>query len=213
MLAICLALMGILTACLFGFAYLAESAATAAILGVTGFAPLAFSFLIGEETLAAFRLRIDIGKQVVRLRLPRRRGHVRLPAIEATVPLAAISAIETRAEAFVQLGYASIQQSWRIRLTDGRTIDLGADRQMKREIFGAAAAEIVRRTGLRVVRRGRVEGRAGVLAAYGTAVPDWSHSAVSDEALADRVAETGRVWRLTEWLMVLAQLVRLIGRR
>lgn len=205
--------MAILAAVLFTFAWVVDEVASAVVLGIAGFVPLTFSLLIGEEALAALYLWIDVDAQSVRLRLPRRRGHVRRTRIDETVPLAAIAAVETRTEAFVQLGHAAIQQSWRIRLAGGRTIDLGSDRQMRRELFGVAATEIARRTRLGVEDFGAVEGQAGILAACRTRLPVWSHAAGSERALDDRMAETRRTWRITNWLLVLAEMLRLLGRR
>jgi hypothetical protein len=169
--------------------------------------------LVADETAAAFRLLIEIDAERLSLRLPARRGLVRLAPVEATVPLASIERIESREEAFRQIGVAAIQQAWRLKLKDGSTIPLGADRPFKGEIFSLAATEIAARARVSIVDLGMVDGSAGILAAVGTGVPDWTTPGLSEAERVRRDATAARAYRWIAALTVFAVIARLIGRR
>lgn len=214
-LAICLALMAALAGFVMVLSFGAASAQFAiGLLGVASAAPLVgLAILIADEAAAAFRLRIEIAGDEVLLRLPPRRGHVRRPFIETRLPLASIKAVETRAEAFRQLGIAAVQQAYRLILSDGSAIELGADRQMKAALFGPAAEAIAERLRQDVVDRGMVDGKAGLLAVVGTSVPEWSEPSLAPADVDRRRAAAARAFKIMAASMTLVMLVRLIARR
>jgi hypothetical protein len=186
------------------------------VLAVLGASTLLLASLVAvifRETLAAFRLRIDVDGDTVRLCLPRRRGHVVLPAVDERISFASVEAVETRAEVFRQLGVAAIQQAWRLVLKDGRSIELGADRQFKGELFSRAATEIAARANVAVRDLGMVDGKAGFLAVAGTSVPAWSAPSLSDDERARRAVAGARVWRIVAAVIMLVMIVRLIAGR
>ncbi len=173
----------------------------------------ALTLLVGGEAAAAFRLLIVIDAEKVRLRLPRRRGHVLLPATDETVPLKLIKAIETRSETFRQLGVVAIQQAYRLILSDGTAVDLGADRQFKEALFGNATAALTARAGIEIRNIGMVDGSPGILAAWGTSCPPWSTPSISDDDIEKRVIASCRALKFMTASITLVTLARLIARR
>lgn len=169
--------------------------------------------LILSEWVAARHLLIDVREKAVALRLPRLRGHVKHAAVAETIPYSAIARIETRAEAFRQLGIVAVQRAYRLVLKDGQTIELGADRQLKEDLFGPAAEAIAERADVEIDDRGMVDGAAGVLAAWGTAVPGWSAPSLGDAEIATRLARASRVWTIVGASLTLVMIARLIARR
>lgn len=186
----------------------------AGLLVLAGVAPIAaLGALIVGETRAAFRLRIALTGDAVELRLPRRRGHVQHPDVSDTVPLGSVDRIETRAEAFRQLGITTIQQAYRLVLKDDRAIDLGADREMKGDLFGRAAEAIAARLNLQIQNLGMVDGAPGFLAVYGTSAPPWGAASLDETEIAKRIAARTRAYQWMAASATLVMLARLIARR
>ena len=214
-LAICTGLMALLGAFVVAVAVgtVASSPAAAALVALGGAAIVGVGLLVVGEMLAAFRLRIAVADGRVELRLPARRGHVVHAEVNETIALASIDRIETRAEAFRQLGVAAVQQAYRLRLKDGRAIDLGADRQMKPPLFGRAAEAIAAAADAPIEDRGMVDGGAGVLAVVGTSVPEWSAPSLAAGDIVKRRAAAARAFSVMAWTAALVALARLIARR
>jgi hypothetical protein len=212
---ICAAFLGLLA---MGGAIAAAAALVAAPWFAAILAPLAVLIIalalrVVEEARAAGRVRIEIGPVDLRLILPRRRGHVRLDAVDETLPLASIVRIETRAECFGQIGVAAIQTAARLTLKDGRTLVLGADRDYRRPLFIPAAEAIAVGSGAPLSHLGMVDGAPGFLVLYGPAVPDWSAPALPAEEMGRREAARARAFRIIGLLSGFVLLARLIARR
>lgn len=169
--------------------------------------------LVLAECVAAFRLRIDLRHDSLAMRLPPRRGHVQRPPFAGSVPYSAISGIESRDESFRQLGLTAIQTAYRLVLKNGDSIELGADRQLRDPVFGPAARAIAARCGLGLRQGGMVDGRAGVLAAIGTSVPDWGATALPAAEARRRTEQGARATRKLGIFVLVMTLLRLILRR
>jgi hypothetical protein len=178
-----------------------------------GLVTAALARLIVTECIAAFRVRIEVGPQSVALRLPARRGHVVRPALATTVPYDAIDRIESREEAFHQLGLIAIQTAYRIVLRDGRSIELGADRQLRAPLFGPAAQAVAGRGNLRLHEGGMVDGHAGLLAVSRTSVPAWGAPALPSAAARQRRDRSERATENIGTFEMLMTIVQLILRR
>jgi len=215
LLATCSALFGILAVAILGALLpLQALEILPAVFATAGIVVLAaLIWLVLSETYATFRLRIEIGFDSVTLRLPRRRGHVRLPAFEGSLPLASVDFIESRSEAFRQLGMIAIQRAYRLVLKDGRTVELGADRQFKAPLFGRAAEAVAERSGVRLRQGGMVDGNAGLLAAAGTSVPPWNAPTLSAAEAGQRMEHSARAFRYIGVFVLIMTLLRFFTRR
>jgi hypothetical protein len=214
-LAVCAGLMWLLAAFVSAAAIASASGSllAAALSGFAALALIGLACLIGAEATAAFRLRIALDGETLRLVLPRRRGHVALPEVGRAIPLASIAAIETRTEVFRQFGVAALQQVWRLRLTDGSAVVLGADRQMKPALFGAAAEAIAAWAKKPIVDLGMVDGDPGFLAIVGTSVPLWSAPSLPAEEMDRRRIAAARAFQILTASITLFMIARLIARR
>lgn len=214
-LVICTALMAVLALFVSAAAVgtLKSSPLAAALVGASGAVLLGLAWLIGVEAAAALRLKIGVDGDSLKLDLPRRRGHVPLPAMKRETPLASVIAVEKRSEVFRQLGVTMVQEAYRVRLADGSAIVLGADRQMKAPLFGPAAELISERTKVPIADLGMVDGGAGFLAVIGASVPDWSAPSLAPEKIGQRRAAAARAFQLMTLTAALVTLARLIARR
>ncbi|MEP7314529.1 MAG: hypothetical protein ABI859_18240 [Pseudomonadota bacterium] len=173
---------------------------------------LALAWMIVGETVSALRLRIAGDAVDLRLHLPPRRGHVLLPTVDESIPLASVKGIEVRHEAFRQFGIVAIQRAYRLLLSDGRSIVLGADRQMKKTVFERAAQAIALRTDLPIRERGMVEGAPGVLAAWNTSVPDWSAESLPGDLIDAMFARSARTFGILTASITIISIVRMLTR-
>lgn len=203
----------VLFVCAAAIAMIPEAPVPGIVLGLLALLMVPLALLIFVEMTAAFSLRIDVGADAVDLKLPARRGHVRQGRVERNVPFANIAGIETRAEAFSQIGAVAVQQSYRIILRNGDTIDLGADRQFQETIFGDAAQLIAERMNLAIRDRGMVDGAPGLLAAVGTSVPAWSAPPLPDETAGARRTAAANAIKILNVSLLLVLVARLIARR
>jgi hypothetical protein len=86
-------------------------------------ATIAVYLLLLLYTLA---LRIELGPERLKLRLPRMRGHLPLPGlIRAELPYAAIASVQRRAEIFSGFGGARIQHAFSLVTRDNGRLTLG----------------------------------------------------------------------------------------
>ena len=215
MLATCVALFAILGGAIFLSLPPLQSLEVPLLLALlAGLAVLAvLAGLVLAECVAAFRLRIELGHDSLVMRLPPRRGHVQRPPFAGSVPYSTVAHVESRQESFRQLGLTAIQTAYRLVLTNGDSIELGADRQLREPVFGPAADAIAARCGLRLRKGGMVDGRAGVLAAIGTLAPDWDAPALPAAEARRRVEQSARATRNLGIFVLVMTLLRLILRR
>lgn len=212
-LAICTALMAILALFVSGVAIASKSLIAAALLAPSAAVLIGLCLLIASEASAAFRLGIEIDGDVLRLNLPPRRGHALLPAVNRETPLSSVAAVETRSEVFRQLGVTALQQAYRLKFSDGSTVILGADRQMKQPLFGPAAELIAERARTPIADLGMVDGGAGFLAVLGASVPDWSAPSLPADAIEKRRKAAAHAFQIMTLTAALVTLARLIARR
>lgn len=173
---------------------------------------IALAMLVFSEAAAALSLRIAADATDLHLVLPRRRGHALLPSVREIVPLSSIRALEMRQEMFSQIGIVAIQQAYRLQLSDGRWIELGADRQFRKPLIGKAAAAIAARTGLGIRERGVVRGAAGILAAWRTSVPDWSTPSLPDNLAGKLSARSATTFAIVGAATAVIFIIRILTR-
>jgi len=93
------------------------------ILVALGVAAIAVYLLLLLYTLA---LRIELGPERLKLRLPRMRGHLALPGlIRAELPYTAIASVQRRAEIFSSFGGARVQHAFSLVTRDDGRLPLG----------------------------------------------------------------------------------------
>src|SRR5262249_2794705 len=93
------------------------------------------TYIIAREAIGRFRTLIALYGDRLSLVLPAHRGYVGSPAFNGDVPLAAIRAVETRTEAFRELGSTVTQQAYTLRV-EGKDVFLGADRAFAVPFYG-----------------------------------------------------------------------------
>ena len=129
-----------------------------------------------EDALARGGVRIAIEANAAHLALPERRGHVRYPAVNETMPRAAVAGIESRTETFSN---AARQTTYALALADGGRLILGSDKQMLAPFFQKAAETLAREWGLQTRHLGVVKAKTGFMLMWGAAVPPWDTELLS----------------------------------
>jgi hypothetical protein len=128
-------------------------------------------------------VRIEVGPERFKLRMPRVRGPVPLlGSITAELPYSAIASVETREEVYSTFGLVTEQRAYSVVTRDGVRLPLGtmvenwsAPLQLR---FDQAAARIAERAGTSVVERGAVL-VGGTLRATIRDAPPWSTEAMT----------------------------------
>ncbi len=169
-----------------------------AALGACAFVEAYFALIVLEEAFAAFDLAMAIGEKRLVLSLPGRRGTARLAAVRYDGPITAVTAIETRYEAFTFLGLTLIQQAFRLTFSDREPIVAGADRPGKPPLFADACHAVAARRGLTVKNLGLVDGAFGIPVLVGPSVPDWSTPSLDAAAIEARWRGAARAARLAQ---------------
>ncbi len=125
--------------------------------------------------LNAMAFRIELGRERLKLRLPRLRGHLPLPGlIRAELPYDVIASVQYRIEIY---GAGRRQHAFSLVTREGDQIPLGIiiEGASFQYPLGRIAAQIAARAGCSVITRGPVR-IGGVLHAMLYGVPDWSAS-------------------------------------
>jgi hypothetical protein len=117
-----------------------------------------------------------------------------------TIPLTAVEAIEARYEAYRSLGMVSMQRAYVLSRRGGERIFLFEERAqatgLATSLFATIANEIAERSRVPLRELGMVEGKGGLLAAWGTRAANWSAPPLPPEraeALWQQAAATGRL--------------------
>ncbi len=125
--------------------------------------------------LNAMAFRIEVGRERLKLRVPRLRGHLPLPGlIRAELPYAVIASVQYRVEVY---GTRRRQHAFSLVTRDGDRIPLGViiEGAPFQYPLGRACALIAERAGCPLTTRGAVH-IGSVLHAMIHGAPDWSAS-------------------------------------
>jgi hypothetical protein len=162
-------------------------------------AALAVYFLLALSTNA---LRIEVGPELLKLRLPRMRGQLPLLGlIRAQLPYDAIASVERREEVYVSFGLVMVQHAFSLVTRDGARLPLGVipENWGYQLPFDQAAQEIAERAGCSVIDRGAVR-VGGVLRAMACDVPPWT---IDSMLPLERKRWDRRAARTVQFLMLL----------
>jgi hypothetical protein len=176
-LVLCAAVMLLIAAGAVLFAGTIDSIAARAVLVVValGTAAVAVFLLLYLQTLA---LRIELGPQRLKLRMPRMRGHLpMLGLIRADIPYDVVASVQGRIELYGGLGRMWVQRAFSLVTRDGERLPLGyvIEDEAFQYPFEQAAAMIAERAACPAIWRDPV--RVGsVLRAMIRGAPDWSAS-------------------------------------
>jgi hypothetical protein len=145
------------------------------ILVASGVVAIAAYLLLLLQTLA---LRIELGPERLKLRLPRMRGHLPLPGlIRAELPYEAIASVQHRAEIFPSFGGTRLQHAFSLVTRDSGRLPLGfiIENAAYQYPFGRVADTIAARAACP-----KIESRAAhVGSIWGAMIhgmPEWSSS-------------------------------------
>jgi hypothetical protein len=145
------------------------------ILWALGVVAIGIYLLLLLNTLA---LRIELGPERLKLRLPRMRGHLPLPGlIRAELPYEAVASVQRRAEIFSSFGDAKLQRAFSLVTRDNGRLQLGfiVENAAFQYPFDRVADAIAARTACPNLERGPV--RVGsVFRAMIHGMPEWSSS-------------------------------------
>ena len=145
------------------------------ILVALGVAAIAVYLLLLLYTLA---LRIELGPERLKLRLPRMRGHLALPGlIRAELPYKAIASVQHRVEIFSSFGGTRVQHAFSLVTRDNGRLPLGfiVENAALQYPFGRVADAIAARAVCPKIERGAV--RVGsIFGAMIHGTPEWSGS-------------------------------------
>lgn len=138
-------------------------------------------------------LRVALGAEAAELDLPSGRSLIhRPPTQHLTIPYADIEGIETRLEAYRSQGMAIMQRAYVLHRKSGELIFLFEERALATALavsmFSGIVTELVAKAGVKLHYLGMVEGRGGLLSAWGTHAPDWAAPSLSP-------ARQRRLWR------------------
>jgi hypothetical protein len=125
-------------------------------------------------------VRIEVGPQRLKLRIPRMRGPLPLfGTIRAELPYAAIAAVEAREEVYDTFGLVTVLHAYSIVTRDGARILLGvmAENWGVQLPYDRAAALIAARARVALTDRGAVR-VGGILRAMIRDVPPWNTAAI-----------------------------------
>ena len=131
-------------------------------------------------------LRVVLDADAVTLDLPAGRSLIhRPPPQHLTVPYADIAAIDARFEAYGSLGMEMMQRAYVLHRKSGELIFLFEERAlgtgMESSMFADIVADLLARAGVTLHELGTVEGKGGLLGAWGTHSPSWAAPALPRE--------------------------------
>ena len=184
-----------ITAIMIGFAAIAFTVHWALglfMLACAGFIG-ALTGYVGRDLRGKWGLRVVLDGDAVTLDLPAGRSLIhRPPAQHLTVPYTDIEAIDARFEAYGTLGMEMMQRAYVLHRKDGELIFLFEERAMatalQSSLFTDIVAELARRAGVTLRELGTVEGKGGLLGAWGAHAPDWAAPSLPRE-------RAMRLWR------------------
>jgi len=152
----------------------------ALVLGALVLVALAVFFLLLLRTNI---VRVEVGPERFKLRMPRVRGPVPLlGSIKADLPYSAVASVETREEVYSTFGLVTEQRAYSVVTRDGVRLPLGTmveNRSAPLQLrFDQVAARIAERAGTSVVERGAVM-VGGTVRAIIHDAPPWSTEAMA----------------------------------
>jgi hypothetical protein len=143
------------------------------VLWALGVVAIGIYLLLLLNTLA---LRIELGPERLKLRLPRMRGHLPLPGlIRAELPFESIASVQHRAEIFSSFGSPKVQHAFSLVTRDSGRLPLGfiVENAAFQYPFGRLADAIAARAACPKVERGPVH-VGSILRAMIHGTPEWS---------------------------------------
>lgn len=149
--------------------------------------------LVWRDLLGKWGLRVALFADHADFDLPAGRSLIhKPPARRLSTPYGAIDAIETRLEGYPSQGMEILQRAYVLALKSGERIFLFEDRALATGLESAMAPRIVtalaERAHIPLRDLGMVEGRGGILSAWGTSAPEWSAKSLD-------AGQQARVWR------------------
>lgn len=191
-----------------GLALLTDGESAGSILIAFALPSLGLAYYVFREAQARTFTRIAINWRTLELRLPAQRSYVAQEKLETSLPLAAIKAIESRAESFRALGNTVLQYAYSLVLDDGRRIVLGADRRFISPYFQNAAGVISNNVKIPIRDLGLVDGDPGFLLLSGQSVPAWDAAPVARDTMQKRFRDEAAAWR---WVSIITGAALALG--
>jgi hypothetical protein len=154
-------------------------------------------------------LRLALGAETVALDLPAGRSLIhRPPEQHLTVPYRDVASVETRLEAYGNLGMEMTLRPYVLRRKDNDLVFLFEDRAlatpMASALFADIASQLAIRADVKLHDLGMVEGKGGFLCAWGALAPDWAAPSLP-------AAQQLRLWRHSAWTGAVALLIIFIA--
>ncbi len=212
-----LVVVGGATACLMVFAVLFFPMQRAVGLFMMASAGLmaALTAYCWRDFAGKWRLRVILGPDAVTLDLPAGRSLIhRPPAQHLTVPYSDIAAIDARFEAYGSFGMKQMQRAYVLRRKSGELIFLFEERAlgtgMETAYFTDIVADLAAQAGVGLHDLGTVEGKGGILAAWGARAPDWAAPALPRERAVRLWRQAANTGALAIAVLLIALLVRLL---
>jgi hypothetical protein len=159
-------------------------------------------------------VRIEVGPQMLKLRLPRLRGPMPLPSlIRAEIPYSDIAAVEHREEVYDSFGLVSVQDAYSLMLRDGTRVPFGAlaEHWTKPLPVDEAAERIAQRAGCSLRDRGAVF-IGGVVRAIARDTPPWGNETMTAAERKHWHARALLTLRILGVLLAVAALARACSR-
>lgn len=157
--------------------------------------------------LSTLFLRIELGPQAVRLRVPRWRGAVLpwFPWITTEIPYDQVSAVDTRDEVNSSFGILMVQTAYSLLTKTGRRIVFGYTSPLSgwNYPFERAARAIADRAGVSLKDRGAVW-CGGITPSIVRGLPDWHAAPMSPE---ERARSHARATRAMQYAFLFAVVV------
>ena len=178
------------------------------VAGLTGY--------VLRDLRGKWGLRVELLPDRMVLDLPAGRSLIHRPVAQhLTIPYTDVDAVETRLEAYPSLGMEMMQRAYVLSGKQGDRIFLFEDRALgsplENPTYSKIAVAITERARVPLRDLGMVEGRGGLLAAWGTSAPDWAAPSLP-------LAQQLRIWRhvattgtLAVSIVIIAVVVRLIA--
>lgn len=195
-----------------GWALIGDGEPSGSILFAMALPFVGLTYYVHREAVARSLTRIAINWQTLELRLPPQRSYVPQENVETSLPLASITAIESRAESFRALGTTALQFAYSLVLNDGRRIMLGADRRLISPYYQNAASLISNNVKIPIRDLGIVDGNPGFLLVLGQTIPTWDAAPIPPQETQKRFKDEAVTWRVVSIVLSVALAIGALAR-